>query len=295
MKVVIIVFSPSGHTLKVAEMIKNQCEKYKSSVKLVNITGKKEFLFDDNRKENLYNELGEYELLFIGGPIYAGHMERNILNAIEAIPNPDKEHVNHAVPFATYGGAHSSIALEEMGDLLKKKYYKSLLGIKIVAKHTLTETFSNIMNPNKPGKEEEEFVNKAVDQVYKIIEKKEQFIIDQSESFRYSPLNERNFFKLNSQEKLHNSYKNVGIIQDSCIKCGKCIHVCPVKMFYISNGKINMHTDNKRCILCAECFHNCPVNAIDYPYIEMVRKHLQDGNKPMEEELSAIYPRTLND
>lgn len=90
MKIVIIVFSPSGHTLKAAEMIKNRCEEKDASVKLVNITGKNELLFDAERETNLKKQLGEYDLLFIGGPVYAGHMERNILNIIQMLPLPIK-------------------------------------------------------------------------------------------------------------------------------------------------------------------------------------------------------------
>lgn len=290
MKIVIIVFSPSGHTLKVAGMIKKQCETHTSSVRLINITGKNEFLFENKKKENLQKELGEYDLLFIGGPIYAGHMERNILNTIQMLPNPDEKHANLAVSFASYGGAHSFVALEEMGTLLEKKKYKSLLGIKIVAKHTLTDTLSNVMNPDKPGEKEEALVIKAVDHVYKIIEHGDEYLVDQSKSFKYSSLKHRIIFKIFTQEKIHGKYKNVKVDHDKCIMCKKCIAVCPVNMFNAINGKIVMHSDNNRCILCAECFHNCPENAIEYPYIEMARMRLQDGNIPMEKELSAIYP-----
>lgn len=291
MKVVIIVFSPSGHTLKVAEMIKNQCGKYTSSVRLINITRKREFLFETQKEKNLQKELGEYDLLFIGGPIYAGHMERNVLNTIQMLPNPDEKHANLAVPFASYGGAHSFVALEEMGTLLKKKKYKSLLSIKIVAKHTLTDTLAHVMNPDKPGEKEEALIMKAVGHVFEIIKKGNEYLVDQSKSFKYSSLKHRILFKIFTQEKIHGKYKNVKVDPDKCIMCKKCIHVCPVTMFDFIGGKIVMHPDNNRCILCAECFHNCPVNAIEHPYIEKARIRLQDGKIPMEKELSAIYPK----
>ena len=149
MKVAIIIFSPSGHTLKAAEIIKKRCEEKNAITKLMNITGKRELLFGNRKKEHLEKQLGEWDLLFIGGPIYAGHMERNVLNTIKVLPKPDDKHSDLAVPFATYGGVHSSIALEEMGRYLKRKNYKSILGIKITAKHTLTTTLSMIINQLK--------------------------------------------------------------------------------------------------------------------------------------------------
>ena len=217
-------------------------------------------------------------------------MERNILNTIQMLPNPDKKHANLVVPFASYGGAHSFIALEEMGTLLKKKKYKSLLGIKIVAKHTLTDTLSNVMNHDKPGEKEEALVIKAVDHVFKIIGQGNEHLADQSKSFKYSSLKHRIIFKIFTQEKIHRKYKNVKVSHDKCIMCKKCMNVCPVNMFNAVDEKIVMHPDNNICILCAECFHNCPVNAIEHPYIEKARMRLQDGNIPMEKELSAIYP-----
>jgi len=289
MKVVIIVFSPSGHTLKVAKMIKNQCEKFSSSVNLIDITGEDKFLFENKKEENLHKELGEYDLLFIGGPIYAGHMESNILKTIQILPNPDDTHSNLVVPFLTYGGAHSSIALEEMGALLRKRKHKSILGIKIAATHTLTQTFTKVINPEKPSDEEKELIIKTIDYIFETIKKGKENIIDQSKSFEYSSTKERKLFHSITQEEIHKKHKIIHINQDKCIRCKKCIIACPVNMFDFAENKITMKNNN-RCILCAECFHNCPVNAIEYPYMETVRMRLQDGYIPMEKELSAIYP-----
>jgi NAD-dependent dihydropyrimidine dehydrogenase PreA subunit len=96
-----------------------------------------------------------------------------------------------------------------------------------------------------------------------------------------------------TQEKIHGKFKHVKIIQEKCIKCKKCISVCPVNMFEFSDGSIVMNPENSRCILCAECFHNCPAEAIDHPYIERARKLLKDGYAHLEEVPSAIYPTVL--
>ena len=291
MKVVIVVFSPSGHSLQAAEMIKSCCEEKHAVVRLINSTGNTALLFDKRKKEHLAQQLGEWDLLFIGGPIYAGHMERNVLNLIKDLPRPDADHAGLAVPFATYGGVHSSVALEEMGRGLKRKKYRSLLGIKIAAKHSLTTTFSNEIYPDRPGKEEEDTIRQAVDRVYELLGKGKEHIVDQSGAFKYCPTKMRIMFKIFSQERIHGKFKQVKVIPEKCIQCQKCVAVCPVNMFQFSQGKIVMEAEKSRCILCAECFHACPAGAIEHPYIEMARKRLQNGFAHLEEEPSAIYPK----
>jgi ferredoxin len=271
-------------------MIREQCEKHTPYVRLINLTGRKELLFENNRRENLYKALGEYDLLFIGGPVYAGHMERNVLKTISILPYPDDLHSNLAILFLTYGGVHSSIAMEEMGTLLDERRYKSMLGIKIAAMHTLTKTFAKVINPGKPGREEEELIIKAVVYIFETIGAGKKNMIDQRKSFEYSSTKERDFFHGITQEELHEKYKTVCVDQSKCIKCKKCIKGCPVNMFDFVENRIEINKNNNRCILCAECYHNCPVNAISYPYIEIARVRLKDGSIPMESPLSAVYP-----
>ncbi|ADK82603.1 EFR1 family ferrodoxin [Sediminispirochaeta smaragdinae] len=289
MNVSILVFSPSGHTLKVAKNIEKAFKEKDNTVRLINITGKPEFLYGEHIKEALEKALGEYDLLCIGGPLYAGHVEHTILQTIGALPVPDEQHSKLAVPFVSYGGVHSSVALEEMGKKLRKKGYKSILGIKIAAKHTLTSTYANVIYEDKPGPEEEKLIAEAVEHVISIIHTKGKDAENQSKAFKYAPPKERFLFKIFSQEKLHRNFKQVRIDAAKCIKCKKCISACPVDMFTYADGEIVMHRDNSSCILCAECFHTCPAGAIEHPYIEMGRKRLNDGFAKLEEPASALY------
>lgn len=50
------------------------------------------------------------------------------------------------------------------------------------------------------------------------------------------------------------------IINDKCIKCGKCLKICP-------QGAIKNDTyyeiKNENCLRCGYCYENCPANAIE--------------------------------
>ena len=47
----------------------------------------------------------------------------------------------------------------------------------------------------------------------------------------------------------------------SCIKCKKCITVCPLNNVSMKNGNITFLAN---CMFCLSCINNCPVNAITY-------------------------------
>ena len=54
------------------------------------------------------------------------------------------------------------------------------------------------------------------------------------------------------------------INQDSCVKCGKCIKVCPIDAISkeVENGKEFIEIDEDRCLGCGICVRNCPKKCI---------------------------------
>ncbi len=290
MKVTIIVFSPSGHTLKAANMFKTAFEGNGVPAQLINITKNPDFLEEDGMTQRLEHALEAHDMLLIGGPIYAGHMESNVLRLIRNLPACNGKFGTLAVPFATYGGVHSSVALDEAGRLLKKKKRKSILGVKIAAEHTLTKTASKIICEGLPGENEEKIIAEAVEKIIAAAQNPAA-VKDAGKSFRYAKPMERLMFKLFSQEAIHKKFKHVAIDENVCTQCGCCVAACPVNLFEIQNGQVRIAEDRSLCILCAECYHQCPSGAIVHPYIEPAKVRLKDGNAQLEDIPSAIYGR----
>ena len=290
MKAVIIVFSPSGHTLIAAHMIQKKIKDKGGTADIINITKDDSLLLasKSERQKILEDRLQEFDVLFAGAPVYAGHAESHILTIIEALPLPDQKRSKIAVPFITYGGAHSFIALEEMGRALKKKKYVPVLGIKLASFHTLSRFFHTKILENKPGDMEEGLIETAVNKVFALCSHKEH-IKDNSASFAYTKGPMRFMLKLLSQKKIHGKFKTVSIRREKCSAC-KCISVCPINNFIFTDGRVSIK-NQKNCILCGECFYNCGCNAIDFAYRTVAQKRLNDGNIIFEKDISAIYPK----
>ena len=288
MKAVVIVFSPAGHTLAAARMIRESIEARGGAADIIDLTKDDTLLFSPAGSENLAAKAGAFDALFIGAPVYAGHAEHTILRTIAMLPPPDEKRSKIAVPFISYGGAHSFVALEEMGRALKRKNYVPVLGIKIASFHTLSRSFRTKILEDRPGDAERCVIDGAVSKVADLCADPKS-IRDGSASFAYTKMPMRFILKMLSQEKIHAKFKTVSIVYEKCRACKRCIEVCPVNNFVFTDGIVSVK-NQKNCILCGECFYNCASDAIVFDYRKLAKKRLRDGEVVLESPLSAVYP-----
>ena len=69
----------------------------------------------------------------------------------------------------------------------------------------------------------------------------------------------------------------LGINHETCIKCGKCVRVCPADIFSQQNtgAPINLNSvDN--CIVCGHCVDVCPTNSIMHSEFPLEKQHMID-------------------
>ncbi len=293
MKVTIIVFSPSGNTLATAKLLEQSFVKRNAQVQLLDFTGRKE-LADQKSLEIYLNDIvNPHDILCIGGPIYAGHLQENVKNIIKALPFPDEKWGPLVVPFVSYGGVHSSVALKEGGALLKKRKRKNISGMKIAAFHSLTNKFPFKINENKPGEEEIRTVEALAERVVETGGKKLNEINDVSSSFSYNSFGENLFYKIFSEKTLHKMmFNEIKIDYDKCIGCGVCAKKCPVQIIEMKNKKPEKKENGSpECSYCSECYQNCKFDAISFD-LSIPKKylsHINSKNK-FESPQSAVYP-----
>lgn len=293
MKVAIIVFSPSGNTLKAAKLIEKSFVSRDAKVRLLNITAKK----DIANQESIVNYLNvcveSHDLLFIGGPVYAGHLQNNVKKIIKALPLPDEKWAPLVVPFVTYGGVHSSIALKEAGALLKQRERKNIAGLKIAASHSLTQKFPFSINENMPGSEEANLIESMVERVYKIMAKEDHEIADVSSSFNYVSFGENLLYKLFSEKTFHKIMFGERVLDhEKCNGCGLCAKKCPMQIIELKKGKAEISENGTvACCYCAECYSKCKFDAISWDLSKSKKylSHMKNKNK-FESPQSAVYP-----
>lgn len=292
-KTAIIVFSPSGSTLKTAKMIEKNMIDRGMQVQLLDITKNKTIFRENKMVQYLEENVEPHDLICVGGPVYAGHFEGNAMKIIKTLPYPDKKWGKFAVPFVTYGGLHSSIALMEAGKLFIERKRKSIAGMKIATFHTLTTTLPFIINENKPGEEVLPVIEELINRIDRIILKKKNYsaIKNVQKSFSYANPIERLVIKTLGQDFWHGKHKPVEIDYNKCNGCGLCAAGCPVNMFEMIDDKPQRTKPIEDCILCAECFHKCPVGAISYRYLSKAEERLNKMAKKMESPQSAVYPK----
>lgn len=266
MKVAIIVFSPTGNTLKIGKMLEDQLNSKNVNVQLYNFTGNKKIFQKRELKSILKENVKEHDLLCIGSPVYAHHLHYNVKDMIKALPKPENGWARLAVPFVTYGAINSGIALHEAAKLLKKSGRITILGMKVNAFHCMTALpqIKVKINEGMPGNEAlptiEELANKIIQFNSSVIDKTK----DITKKLNYQKLKSRVKAKTIFREKFWHKYLYPKLIfnHDTCEKCGKCIDICPVNCIEMTDeGAMLLNIPS--CIHCGACILECPFNAIE--------------------------------
>jgi ferredoxin/flavodoxin len=298
MKVAIIVFSPSGNTLKVGKMLEKSLLEKNISVQIVDITRTKELFKYRTFNQYLKQHVEEHDIICVGSPVYAHHLHYNVQDIIKSLPPPLDGWGRFAIPFITYGGINSGVALQEAGNLLKKAGRIPIAGMKINSQHSLTKLprITVTVNEGMPGEEISDLIEELSNKILN-----EEEYSDVSKEFSYQKLMVRIKAKFIFREKLwqNHLYPKQVIDSEKCIQCGKCVTNCPVQRIELIDKKPTISMGSSNCIHCGSCVSQCPTGAITFDMNWDRWNHLISkaaaGHGPLpsnEEPKSAVYYQT---
>ncbi|MBN1468045.1 MAG: EFR1 family ferrodoxin [Fusobacteriaceae bacterium] len=262
MKACIIVFSPSGNTKGIGELLQKILEENKISVEILDITGDESFFLVKNKNKYLEKKVSKHDILFIGAPVYAHHLQFHMKELLKQLPSPNNHWGEIAIPFVTYGGINSGIALHEAAKLLKMSGRKIFTSIKVSSTHNMLKTFmGEELSDNNSKDEIVSILNKLIIDIsnsdLKVIE-------DKSSYSNYQNLKTHIIDNLIFNEKKWHMkrYPQIVINNEICIKCGKCIAVCPVNHLTQTKNSFIAENNNSVCIHCFNCISKCPNKSI---------------------------------
>ncbi len=233
----ILYFSGSGNNKFIANYINN-----KLNDEVVSINDIIKF----NQSLN-FNSIKPYVII---SPIYAWRYPKIIEDLLlQANFNGSKE-----IYFIASMGLNCGNADKYLKNIAKSKnmHYKGFAKIIMPSNYVVSEKAETEANATKIIKDSLpllDTLSNLINSDKNFNEPKKEFFGDLYSSFLNYGFN--NFYKSSKKFK----------VDDSCIKCKKCITVCPLNNVSMKNGNITFSTN---CMFCLSCINNCPVNAITY-------------------------------
>lgn len=221
MKIYNIIFSPTGGTQKVANIVSNELSQNIEEIDLSKI----------NIPEYTLNG----DLAIIAMPSYGGRAPKIALDRLKQI----KCNGIKTIIIAVYGNRAYEDTLIEMFDEATNNGFKVIGAISAIAEHSIIKKYGK----NRPDKNDQKQLKIFANKIKEKLNNSEETIPNIPGHHPYK------------------IYKGIGLIPKTtkkCNKCGLCFRNCPVGAININNvSEINP----EKCISCMRCVSNCPKSA----------------------------------
>ena len=243
----IVYCSPAGSTRHVAAVIAASLKEKSIDVQSLDLG----IVRDTSRFIEKMQAAGEDACLFVGSPVYRDMAVPPVMAFLERLP---KDAGLAAVPFVTWGGANSGVALWQMGRALDGKGFRLVGAAKVLGVHSMMWTSRDPVGQGHPDADDDRQVSELVDQVLAKIQANAENL--SPDVLDYQPEAVGAEFK----KKLGQPWMIVpkSIDEEKCTQCAICRDVCPVGAVTLEPGPVFADT----CFDCFNCIRECPEEAI---------------------------------
>lgn len=222
MKLYEIVFSPTGGTKKVADII---TDRFRWDSSFIDLT--------DSFLDFTAFTFDEEDVCIVAVPSYGGRIPSVVAWRLKQM----KGNKAKAVPVTVYGNRAYDDTMLELNDTLIEADFRPVAAVAAVAEHSIMRQFA----PGRPDEEDRRELVDFADKIKRGI---------QNGSLTDTPSVPGN--------RPYRSFDGVPMKPRSgrsCTKCGVCAERCPVGAIPMD---MPMSTDHDKCITCMRCIAVCP-------------------------------------
>lgn len=242
-KIGIFYFSGTGNTELVAKLIKENLEKRCAEAELRKI--------EEVTRDGADPNLNSYEMIGIGGPVYAFNLPAIVINFAKNLPDGAGKQV---FLFTTAGdfGSYNAAWMLMTRNILEAKGYS-------VFYDRLFVMPANVLFPY-PDEFAKQVCNEAIVRAGIMSDE----LISRKERRGKPGLFGRFSAFISYFEHFGALFFSRYMMRakSSCTKCGACVKICPSGNIALKNGGISF---GWKCLICMRCMYRCPAKAIS-PY-----------------------------
>lgn len=251
MKLIEIIFSPTGGTQRVTDIIAQQFDLPVEKVDL-----------GREAAENFH--IDKDDIAIIAVPSFGGRVPAIAANRLAKIQG----NRCRCILICVYGNRAYDDTLLELADLAEKQEFKLIAAVTAVSEHSILRQYAS----GRPDQDD-----------FSVLAEYGKRISDKTENSE-----DNDVLPKLPGKRPYQKYGNIPFVPKTgktCTDCGICAKMCPVQAINPDNPK---HTDKKKCIACMRCVSLCPEKARNiHPFWRFIAsKMLQNScSKRKENEL----------
>ncbi len=224
-------------------------------------------------------------LLFIGSPVYSSHAVPTVTRFIDQLPAAKN---CRAIPFVTWGGATSGVALHEMGEKLLDRGFILAGAAKVMAVHSLMWQLPDPVGVGRPNADD---LGQVAQLVSEVIDNADAGCTQQLsiEALNYQPAEHVPEMLQLSVTKAKTILPSRQVDPERCTLCGYCRDNCPASAIKLDPLPVFLPD----CFICYNCVRLCPEKAISAdlePVYDRIRARVTHYAEKPDTEL--FFPTT---
>ena len=272
----IAYLSPAGTTRLVAQTIAERLLQLDCRVEMLDLAG-----LTAPGLSAACTDLPERCCLWLGSPVYCDHAVPIVETFVRNLP--DSCH-GYSVPFVTWGGVTSGLALPELAGQLESRGFVCIGAAKVLAEHSSTWSASIPMAAGRPDAHDLQQLSSLVDRIVDKL-KNEVPLRLAGEQLDYLSEAQRTASMGKSLALVKAALPPLEVDQALCSKCGLCAAQCPMKCI-----RLKPYPElGAECIRCLQCVRKCPEKAFLFDAEFLYARIVEMARMSSEEKVSAFF------